>query len=42
MPNMMASLPNIDGALCWTLQFGWRPLLECRAVTMPRCKTRWN
>ena len=22
--------------------FGWRPLLECRAVTLPRRKTRWN
>jgi len=22
--------------------FGWRPLLECRAVTLPRCETRWN
>jgi len=20
-------------------KFGWRPLLECRAVTKPRCKT---
>ena len=28
---------NIGGALCSTPQFGWRPLLECRAVTMPRC-----
>ena len=24
------------------LQFGWRPLLECRAVTLPRSETRWN
>jgi len=23
-------------------QFGWRPLLECRAVTLPRRETRWN
>jgi len=23
-------------------KFGWRPLLECCAVTMPRRKTRWN
>jgi len=23
-------------------KFGWRPLLECRAVTLPRCETRWN
>jgi len=22
--------------------FGWRPLLECRAVTLPRRETRWN
>ena len=23
-------------------KFGWRPLPECRAVTLPRRKTRWN
>jgi len=23
-------------------KFGWRPLLECRAVMLPRCETRWN
>jgi len=23
-------------------KFGWRPLLVCRSVTLPRCKTRWN
>jgi len=23
-------------------KFGWRPLLECRAVTLPRHETRWN
>ena len=23
-------------------KFGWRPLLECRAVTLTRRKTRWN
>jgi len=23
-------------------KFGWRPLLECRAVTLPGCETRWN
>ena len=23
-------------------KFGWRPLLECHAVTLPRCVTRWN
>jgi len=25
-----------------TAKFGWRPLLECRAVTLPRDETRWN
>jgi len=23
-------------------KFGWRPLLKCRAVTLPRRATRWN
>ena len=23
-------------------KFGWRPLLECRAVTLPRREIRWN
>jgi len=23
-------------------KFGWRPLPECRAVTLPRLETRWN
>ena len=23
-------------------KFGWHPLLECRAVTLPRRQTRWN
>ena len=23
-------------------KFGWRPVLECRAVTLPRRETRWN
>ena len=23
-------------------KFGWRPLLECCAVTLPRRETRWN
>ena len=23
-------------------KFGWRPILECRAVTLPRSETRWN
>jgi len=34
MPKVMAALLNIGGALCWTPQFGWRPLLECRVVTL--------
>jgi len=42
MPNVMAALPNIGGALCSTPQFGWRALLECRAVTLPRRETGWN
>jgi len=25
-----------------TAKFGWRPLLQCHAVTLPRCETRWN
>ena len=24
------------------VKFGWRPLLECRAVTLPRREARWN
>jgi len=23
-------------------KFGWRPLLECRAVTLPTCERHWN
>ena len=42
MPNVMAALPNIGGALCSMPHFGWRSLLECRAVTLPRRETRWN
>jgi len=25
-----------------TAKFGWRSLLECRSVTLPRRETRWN
>jgi len=25
-----------------TAKFGWHPILECRAVTLTRCETRWN
>jgi len=35
MPNVMVALPNIGGAL-------WRSLLDCRAVTLPRCGSRWK
>jgi len=28
--------------LCSAAKFGWRPLLECCALTLPRCETRWN
>jgi len=42
MPNVMAALLNVGGALCSTPQFCWRRLLECRAVTLPRRETRWN
>jgi len=38
MPNVMAALPNIGGALCSTQQFGGLPLLKCRAVKLPRRK----
>ena len=40
MPNVIVALPNIGGALC--SKFGWRSLLDCRAVTLPRRETRWN
>ena len=36
MPNVMVALPNIGGALCTTPPFGSHPLLDCRAVTLPR------
>jgi len=42
MPNVMADLPNIGGALCSTAQFGWRPLPECRAATLSRRESHWN
>jgi len=29
-------------ALFNTAKFGWCSLLDCCAVTLPRCKTRWN
>ena len=42
MPNVMVALPNIGGAFCSTPQFRWRPLLDCRAVTLPRRETHWS
>jgi len=42
MTNVMVALPNIGGTLCSTPQFGWRPLLECCAVMLPSCETRWK
>jgi len=42
MTNMMVALTNIGGAVCSTPQFGWRSLLDCRAVTLPRHESRWN
>ena len=42
MPNVMAALPNIGGALRSTHHFGWRPILQRHAVTLPRRETRWN
>jgi len=38
MPNVMAALPNIGGALCSTPQFGWRSLIDCRAVKLPKTR----
>jgi len=37
MPNVMAALPNIGGAVCSTPQSlaDAQVLLECRAVTLP-------
>jgi len=42
MPNVMAVLPNRWCRLSNAAKFGWRPLLEYRAVTLPRCEPRWN
>jgi len=42
MPNVIAALPNTGGDLFNAAKFGWRPILESRAVTLPRCETRWN
>ena len=42
MPNVMVALPNRWRPLFNAAKFGWRPLLECRAVTLPRRETSWN
>ena len=44
MPNVMAALSNIGGGRppFNAAKFGWRPILECRALTLPRRETRWN
>ena len=39
MPNVMAALPNIGGALFNAAKFGWCSLPEFRAVKLPRCDT---
>jgi len=46
----MWAIPQRDGCRAeyrWrplfnAAKFGWRPLLECCAVTLPRLETRWN
>ena len=38
IPNVMAALPNIGGALCSTPQ-SLADVIECRAVTLPRRET---
>jgi len=42
MPNVMVALPNIGGALFNAAKFGWRSLLYCCAVTLPRHEGHWN
>jgi len=42
MPNVMAAVSNIGGAICSIPHFGWQPLLDCHTVTLPRRKSRWN
>jgi len=45
MPNVIAALPSIGGALCsmpQSLADAHGPLLECHAVAMPRSENRWN
>jgi len=42
MPNVMTPSEYRWHPLFNTAKFGWRPLLECRAVTLPRREARWN
>jgi len=43
VPNVMAALPNIGGALCSMPQsLADAQLLECRTLTLRRRETRWN
>jgi len=41
MPNVMAILPNIGGAL-WSMPQSLADAHYCHAVTLPWCETRWN
>jgi len=42
MPNVMAALPNICGALCSMPQSLADAHIECNAVMQPRRETGWN
>ena len=43
VPNVMAALAEYRWRpLFNAAKFGWRPILECRALTLPRRETRWN
>jgi len=42
MPNVMAALPNIGGALCSTPQVWLTPIQECSVVTLTRRETGLN
>jgi len=44
-PDNILGLPQISsesGPLFNAAKFGWRPLLECHAVTLPRRERGWN
>jgi len=38
--EMWANAQRDGRPACSTPQFGWRPLVECHAVTLPRRETR--